>query len=178
MSTLAGMLIDAVQSNSRKLQRMSRSDKIRLRPALPDDDAPCGRIIRDATLASSLPHRLPHACKLWEDDSPLPTDGRARLVAEYAGDLVGFADYSPERAHIRYLFVAPAMQGRGIGAMLMASVQNELDAAISVHCLAVNDTALRWYLRHRFNVVAGFLEALEGQEVVWLRLVRDRLRDT
>lgn len=145
---------------------------LNLREGRPEDDAACGRIIADATMASPLPARMPHAIAKWSDSSPLAAEGRIRVVAERSGAVAGFADYSAERCHLRYLFVAPSAQGHGIASALTTHIQEALMAPLSVHCLAVNDVALRWYLRHGFAVTDGFLEDLDGQDAVWLRLVR------
>lgn len=152
---------------------ISIKDGISLRPSRTDDDAACGRIIAAATLASALPDRLPHARDLWIDASPLSPEGRTRLIAERDSMPVGFADYDPERGHVRYLFVSPDMQGHGIGSYLLDYIQEDLSQALSVHCLAVNDAAVRWYLHHGFAVTGGFLRDLEGKEAVWFRLTRE-----
>lgn len=179
MSAQVGMVaapcVKSIETASYKAtDAMSATHEISLRPARSEDDGVCGQIIAAATLASPLPDRLPHARSLWTNSAPLPPGGRTRLIAERAGVAVGFADFDPERAHVRYLFVRPAVQGSGVGSHLLARIQDDLGRAISVHCLAVNDIAVRWYLRHGFAVSGGFLRELEDQEAVWLRLTRER----
>ena len=165
--------VHAVPSGHNSAFPMSATGTPTIRAGTDDDDAVCGHIIAAATMASLLPQRLPHALEKWRDSSPLPRDGRTRLVAELAGSAQGFADYSPGRGHLRYLFVAPDAQGHGLGSALLDRVQAELQASMTVHCLAVNDISLRWYIRHGFAIVDGFLEELEGEDAVWIRLRRD-----
>lgn len=148
-------------------------DGIVLRPAAPADDAACGRIISAATLAAPTGARLPHARALFEDTSPLDPEGRARLVAADAagGEVLGFADYDPALAHLRYLFIAPAAQGRGIGRALVDGVQARCGGrALDLTCFAVNDKALAWYLRQGFAVTGGGFTELAGEPVVHVRL--------
>ncbi|WP_283740343.1 GNAT family N-acetyltransferase [Chelatococcus albus] len=130
-----------------------------------------------SALASSYARRLPHAALLLADDSPLCLAGRSRMVGEVAGKVVGFADYRPWDGHIKYLFVHPRAQARGVGAALVDAVQNAVGGRVGVHVLAVNDSALLWYLRRSFRIVDGWEEPFADVPAVWIRLVRERLPD-
>jgi ribosomal protein S18 acetylase RimI-like enzyme len=144
-----------------------------LRPGQPADDAACGRIIQAATMAAPTAERLPHARRLFEDASPLAPEGYARLAAvDAAAAVLGFADYAPDRAHIRYLFVAPEHQGRGIGGALVDAVQRAVAAPLTLNCFAVNDAALAWYLRHGFQITGGGFCELVGRDIVEIYLER------
>lgn len=141
-----------------------------IRAGTPADDAACGRIISAATLAAPTAARLPHARALFADASPLEPEGYQRLVAE-RDRVLGFADYDPARAHLRYLFVAPEAQGRGIGGALLARVRESLGARpLTLSCFAVNDRALAWYLRRGFTITGGGFKALAGHPVVEIQL--------
>ncbi len=145
-----------------------------LRPGRAEDDAACGRIISAATKAAPTAERLPHAQIYFEDTSPLAAEGYARLVAVDAADhVLGFADYDPDRPHLRYLFVAPDAQGRGIGEHLVDAVQRAAGGdALTLTCFAVNDDALAWYLRHGFEITGGGFRDLAGVDTVEIRLRR------
>jgi len=149
-------------------------DAIALRPAVPADDAACGRIISAATLAAPTAARLPHAQALFEDASPLPAKGGARLVAtDPEAQVMGFADFDAGRAYVHYLFVAPEAQRRGVGGALLDAAQAACgERAISLSCWAVNDRAFDWYLRRGFAVTGGGFKALAGRPVAHLVLSR------
>jgi GNAT superfamily N-acetyltransferase len=144
-----------------------------IRAGLPADDARCGEIVGAAAAASAYAARLPHARRALADTSPLPAEGRRRLIAQRADRVVGFADHRDD-GHIKLLFVEPAAQGRGAGAALLDAVARRT-GRLSVHCLAVNDAALAWYLGRGFRVAGGWLESFHGRDAVWLRLERDAL---
>lgn len=144
-----------------------------LRPGEPRDMTACGEIISAASRASVIHERLPGLRGLFEDSRPLDPEGRHRLVAEQSGRVAGFADFDPPGCHLRYLFVDPSMQGVGIGAALVDAVQEICAGRISVHCFAVNDVSLAWYMRRGFEVETGWIDPdWHGMETVWLRLVR------
>ena len=105
-------------------------------------------------------------------------EGYSRLVGtDGAGEVLGFADYAHARCHLRYLFVDPAAQGRGLGGKLVDAVQAALGAEpITLTCFAVNDRALAWYLRHGFQITGGGFMDLAGREVVEIYLRRALVR--
>ena len=146
-----------------------------VRAATADDDGPCGKVISAATLAAPTAERLPHARRLFEDASALSAEGYARIVAGDASNrILGFCDFDPARAHIRYLFVAPEHQGKRIGQQLVAAVQVACNgAAVTLNCFAANDRALGWYLKHGFNIVGGGFTEFAGQPVVEISLCKD-----
>jgi GNAT superfamily N-acetyltransferase len=65
------------------------------------------------------------------------------IVAERDGVLVGVAQLDPAAARLRALFVTPALQGRGLGRVLMTSVErlarahrlSEIDGAMSLNAV-------------------------------------------
>ena len=102
----------------------------RVREARREDDVACGMIISRASMAGPLVSRLPHARELFTDTLPLAPEGYRRLVSMDEADVVvGFTDFDPERPHIRYLFVDPGHQGRGLGSGLIEAVE-ALSAAL------------------------------------------------
>jgi ribosomal protein S18 acetylase RimI-like enzyme len=102
------------------------------------------------------------------------------LLAEHEGAPVGYAmvhirEGSPtwpmgERAgELETLSVLPSARGGGTGAALLDAVSKELEARgiteVSLHAIATNSEAIRFYERHGFSVHA-----------LWMR-VDDRARE-
>lgn len=96
------------------------------------------------------------------------------LIAEQVGSPVGYAMVhlrsasptwaSSERAgEIETLSVLPEMRGRGIGAALLQAVRKSLEplglGELSLHVLAGNDDATRFYERQGFSPFATWLRA-------------------
>ena len=77
---------------------------------------------------------------------------------ELAGERVGFfvLKAKADGLHLEHLYLRPALQGRGIGAAVLAQVFAEADArALPVHVGALRESAAnRFYLRHGFRLVA------------------------
>ena len=139
------------------------------------DDTVCGQIVGAATGSSIYIARRSHARAFLEDNSPLDLCGRLRLVAEFEGRPIGFADYTIAKGHVKFLFVDPTNQGQGAGTALLKTIQEQVSGPISVHVLAINDTGILWYFRRGFRVVDGWAESLQGDNTVRLRLVRDNM---
>jgi ribosomal protein S18 acetylase RimI-like enzyme len=141
-----------------------------LRPAGAAEDRRCGRLAAAALLASGCADRLPHARPVFADVSPLPCQGQ-RIVAEWDATLVGFTDVDPGKGRVRYLFVDPRFQGQGVGSALLRAAEAALGGAVSLSVLAVNDRALRWYVRRGYQIVGAELdEDWHGGPAVWLEL--------
>jgi ribosomal protein S18 acetylase RimI-like enzyme len=146
--------------------------QLSVREGTSDDDAICGHIVGAAASAAVYAPRLPHAAGALADVSPVELDGRSRMVAVIAGQVIGFADYRAKDGHIKYLFVHPHAQGTGAGRALVDAVQARVAGSISVNVLAVNDQGILWYLRRGFAVTGGWEEPFEGVPAAWLRMER------
>jgi ribosomal-protein-alanine N-acetyltransferase len=90
----------------------------------------------------------------WSELGQLDT--RHYVVALNEGALVGYAglcDY-PDEAFVQTMAVAPAAQGRGVGALLLADLLAEADRrrqrVVSLEVRADNDVAQRLYARNGF----------------------------
>jgi ribosomal protein S18 acetylase RimI-like enzyme len=147
-----------------------------IREGVPADAAACGEIAGLAGRSGAYAARLPFARDALEATSPLPAEGRRRLVAERGARIVGLLDLEPERGYVRYLFVDPAAQGRGVVTRLLAAAEAAGAPALTAQTLSVNPTALRFFLRRGFRITGSRPEDWNGGRVVWLHLLRDRRR--
>ena len=98
--------------------------------------------------------------------------GGRRLVASADSRDVAFVDYLIAKQHVKYLFVHPKYQRKGIGANLLNSVQEQIKDAISVNVLSINEKAVLWYLGRGFKVSNCWLERFNGKNTGWLKLTR------
>ena len=95
------------------------------------------------------------------------------MIAEINGKAIGFADYTANKGHVKYLFVFPHIRGSSAGTSLLDAVQAKVPEPISIHVLAVNDVGILWYLRLGSRVSGSWAEPFEGEMAAWLKLVRD-----
>ena len=102
----------------------------------------------------------------------LPKLGGRRLIARIGRKDVAFIDYLIAKQHIKYLFVHPRYQRKGIGANLLNSVQEQIKASISVNVLSINEKAVLWYIGRGFKVSNCWLERFNGKKTGWLKLTR------
>ncbi|WP_299616266.1 GNAT family N-acetyltransferase [Pelagibius sp.] len=139
------------------------------------DDAACGAIVGAAASTSAYAPRVPHAAALLGDRSPLSQAGRHRIVAEAGGQVLGFVEFLQDQTegggHVKYLFVQPEAQGRGLGDALLAAAEAAIEGTVTLNVLSVNDRGLRWYMRRGYRIVEGNLEEdWEGGPAIWLTL--------
>ena len=98
--------------------------------------------------------------------------GGHRLIASLDRKDVAFIDYLIAKQHIKYLFVHPRHQRKGIGGRLLTLAQEQIKDAISVNVLSFNEKAIVWYLRRGFKVSNRWLEHFNGKKTAWLKLTR------
>ncbi len=91
-------------------------------------------VIRDTTITFSPAEHTPEG--LAELIATRQAGGRAFLVAEAAGEILGFASYDQFRKGLGYahamehtIILAPAARGRGVGRVLMAAIEDHARAA-------------------------------------------------
>jgi len=95
----------------------------------------------------------------WSELAGVP-ETRWYVVAEEAGDLVGYAGLFATRheADVQTVAVAPGAQGRGIGALLVRALLDEAGRrgarTVSLEVRAENAGAQRLYERAGFGTVA------------------------
>ena len=102
----------------------------------------------------------------------LPKLGGRRLMARIDRKDVAFVDYLIAKQHIKYLFVHPRYQRKGIGTTLLTFAQEQIKGAISVNVLSINEEAVLWYLDRGFKVSNCWLERFNGKKTAWLKLTR------
>ena len=102
----------------------------------------------------------------------LPKLGGRRLMARIGSQDVAFVDYLIAKQHIKYLFVHPRYQRKGIGGRLLTLAQEQIKDAISVNVLSINEKAVLWYLGRGFKVSNRWLEHFNGKKTAWLKLTR------
>ena len=95
-----------------------------------------------------------------------------RLIASVDTRDVAFVDYLIAKQHIKYLFVHPRYQRKGIGAELLNAAQEHIKDIISVNVLCINERAVLWYLGRGFKVSNCWLERFNGKKTAWLKLTR------
>jgi ribosomal protein S18 acetylase RimI-like enzyme len=98
--------------------------------------------------------------------------GGRRLIASVDTRDVAFVDYLIAKQHIKYLFVHPRYQRKGIGAELLNAAQEHIKDIISVNVLCINERAVLWYLGRGFKVSNCWLERFNGKQTAWLKLTR------
>jgi [ribosomal protein S18]-alanine N-acetyltransferase len=80
------------------------------------------------------------------------------VVADIDGEAVGWCSRARARPYIPYLFVAPAMQNRGIGSLLLERVETilELHGAryVQLETPADHVRAVQFYEHNGYNILA------------------------
>lgn len=101
------------------------------------------------------------------------------IVAERAGRALGMAQLDPSAGRLRALFVAPELQGRGLGRVLLAAVQRlarghglrDIEGAMSLN-------AVSFYRRAGFLDGSGPEHLVRGGIVVPVVTMRKSLDET
>jgi N-acetylglutamate synthase-like GNAT family acetyltransferase len=89
------------------------------------------------------------------------------IVAEREDGLVGVAQLDPEAGRLRALFVAPELQGRGLGRVLLGSVERLARAhRLSAVDGAMSLNAVPFYRRQGFAVRPGTDHLVRGGVMV------------
>lgn len=120
-----------------------------LRPALPSDMAECAAIHSawiDATPWMPRVHPLSDMERYYRES----VFGTAEvIVAEAAGEVVGFLVLSPE-GFVSALYLRSTARGQGIGSRLIAAAKERLPTGLSLWTFEANMDARRFYGRHGF----------------------------
>ncbi|GEM_PF-125257 len=128
------------------------------------DRQACQEIAAEAA-ASSYATALPDIADSFGPDAPLEPADR-RWVAVLAEQVIGFIDLVGN--HIANLFVAPAVQGRGVGRLLIAAVEQETCGDLTLSVFTVNPRAKALYECLGFAVESEGLAGFHGiRTAVW-----------
>lgn len=137
------------------------------------DDRLCGIIMSSAIANPNIPRSLMRLDPLGKGSLLVPLGNSIRLIALHEGTAAGFIDYSAAKHHIKYFFVKPQFQGRGIGMALLDAVHTRLEHSITVNVLCSNENAILWYLDRGFRVMSLWKEQFNGEKTAWLKLSRN-----
>jgi ribosomal-protein-alanine N-acetyltransferase len=114
----------------------------------------------------------------WSELAGVPAT-RHYVAAQADGTLVGYAGLMAVggQADVQTVAVAPAAQGSGVGARLLAALLDEADrrdeAAVLLEVRADNEPAIRLYERHGFERLGlrrGYYQPSGADAVVMRRL--------
>jgi putative acetyltransferase len=132
---------------------------IELRPAVPNDLQPLWALRTRAVAYACAAHYSEEVMSVWLA-SPPPVallDLLARgggLVAEEQGRLLGYAVLDAAAGEVEAVFVEPAQQGRGIGALLLRALEDAARAAGHERLyLSASLNAVPFYARAGFVAV-------------------------
>lgn len=90
------------------------------------------------------------------------------LVAEPDSSVVGFV--ATQGLHIDQLFIDPAYQTRGIGTSMLTAALQRMPSLVTLMVFEENKRARRFYEKHNFRPVGGFLNRTErAVELVYRR---------
>ena len=146
--------------------------KITLRHGTSLDDIICQGIMDLALDDPVIPNPETRSSIESQNRFRLPKLGGRRLMARIDRKDVAFVDYLIAKQHIKYLFVHPRYQRKGIGGRLLTLAQEQIKDAISVNVLSINEKAVLWYLGRGFKVSNRWLERFNGKKTAWLKLTR------
>lgn len=92
-------------------------------------------------------------------------------VALVDGHIVGLLATLPEEGVLDQLFVAPAAQGRGIGAALLDQAKLELREGFTLRTPTTNMAAQRFYERHGLRFLKDAAHPVTGAPVRYFEWV-------
>lgn len=86
-------------------------------------------------------------------------------VIEQQGQVAGFGKTTG--THIDMIFIDPALRGAGIGAKLLAALEQQ--GAASLECFAINAGARRFYERHQWRLADLYRRDFAGASCEFCR---------
>jgi len=132
-----------------------------------DADVPVLQRIHAAATRSSYGAVLTWLLPILEDPAtPLEAAEWTLCATEAADDRAVLGYVAVTRAHIENLYIDPAAQGRGVGARLLAAVEDRVaERPITLRCLHLNPDARRFYERHGYVVARSEVIRYHGVEL-------------
>ena len=89
----------------------------------------------------------------------------AIVIAEDAGELVGFVTVDPRTLYLDQLVVAPQRWGSGVGAALIAEAKRLSPAGLDLDVNTDNARAIRFYGKQGFVVSGAGVNPISGKPV-------------
>ena len=94
------------------------------------------------------------------------------IVAELAGQIVGFASiYVPDN-FLHHLYVEPEFQGKGAGTALLQEMHSIIGSDVALKCLVQNKTARGFYVANGWVEDSDIGGRDELGEWLWLRITK------
>lgn len=90
-----------------------------------------------------------------EDNFEEQSRGEAILVAESAGEILGFVSVWVPDSFIHHLYVHRDHQGRGVGKLLVDEVVCLCDQDLTLKCVRANVGAMNFYLKTGWTEVSS-----------------------
>ncbi len=114
-------------------------------------------------------NRTPEATWLNPDRPPESLaeqcEGETIILAESAGQVVGFVSVWDPDHFIHHLYVHPDHQGRGVGRALVEEVARRYRGPLSLKCVRANQRALDFYLHTGWTEISTGMSP-EGEYVL------------
>jgi len=76
------------------------------------------------------------------------------IVAEENGHRLGFASIFTAENFLHNLFVAPDIQGQGVGSALLHAAEQTFTSTGSLKCLVNSEKSVKFYQRHDWKIIA------------------------
>lgn len=152
---------------------------VRIRPYRPADAPALLDLFRETIRRVNARDYGPDQIRAWASDEIDPEawsgrfSGRFVAVAEVEGRLAGFAELEPD-GHIDRFYVSADHQGMGVGSAMMGAIEGEAHRlGVARLSAEVSLTALAFFERMGFGVVAPQVVVLRGVEFRNVRMARD-----
>ena len=91
------------------------------------------------------------------------------VVAEAAGDVIGFVTVDPRTRYLDQIVVAPESWSSGVGAALIAKAKQISPAGLDLDVNTDNSRAIRFYERNGFLIAGAGVNAISGKPVHRMR---------
>lgn len=128
---------------------------IQIRPATPADQAALAQIYLE-----DRQQDFPWVVNPTLNDFEADSQGEFVLVAWQGDQRVGFSSFYRLANFVHLLFVAPKARQQGVGLALLTELRQYATAPLTLKCVMENESALRFYAKVGFQIVAADRGAL------------------
>ena len=144
--------------------------KAKVRPFTSEDELACIRVMNEAMGQSFYWTKVE---SLDTQSFRATTSDEALIVAELAGQVVGFASiYIPDH-FLHHLYVDPGVQRKGVGAALLSEMHRIIGSDASLKCQVQNTTARDFYAANGWVEDSGIGGRDELGDWLQLRITKD-----